>query len=336
MDLIYKTLFEIRLLHEFFFINESGNPIFNEANATDREIFLMNDYMNDHESINRDVSFDFPDEFKEMYNGFHLRIIPSYSGCKVFVRVNKITMPDNSIKYQPFTALPDDLNIFIAISKNNDLIDTYTNSRMIRSVQSLYFFSNDSVPDAKTFPFIVNDISGVKSGYIYEQGELVLDSSNNLIEYYYDNEGNLAENFINSKIKSFSNENDRMLLPLKFDYTFMNGNNPTQATFEVKDKSGNTVKSISVTSPQPISKTTLDFSYKPDEPDKLSLSGVFSFQVNANNGFSESSNIFFADAFYSTSNWGIVQIKTKTSNTDFDLISSDGFLNAGKIGRAHV
>src|SRR5579871_5107207 len=137
MSMIYKTLFEVKFLHEFFLVNESGNSVFDVANATDRETFLTSMFTSDHENIGRDISFDFPDEFKQTYRGYYLKLFTTYTGFKVAIQVNKVVMPDNSIQYQPFVSLPDDLNIFIIATKNNSLIDVYSNARISRSVPAL-------------------------------------------------------------------------------------------------------------------------------------------------------------------------------------------------------
>jgi hypothetical protein len=329
MDLIYKILFEVKLLHEFFLTDESGASIFNAANATGRETFLENAFMNDNDTINRDISFEFPDDLKDVYKGYHLKIIPSYSGCKVFVRVNKILAADNSVHYQPFIPLPDDLNIFIVAVKNNSLINTYSNSRISKSIPSIYLFSNDNIPDSKTFPYLVNNIAADKPGYEYEQGELVLNSANKVVEYYYDNSGALIKTneIAATGVQSFANENDRLLVPLKFNYTFI-GATVKQATFELKDGSGNTIKSISVNQSQPVTTTTLDFS---DKESVLNFPGIFSLQVSGDNNFSETNNVIFSNSLFSNNNWAVVHIKTKVSNADFNILTDDGFLKSQEI-----
>jgi len=320
--MIYKTLFEVKFLHEFFLVNESGNSVFDVANATDRETFLTSMFTSDHENIGRDISFDFPDEFKQTYRGYYLKLFTTYTGFKVAIQVNKVVMPDNSIQYQPFVSLPDDLNIFIIATKNNSLIDVYSNARISRSVPALYFFSNDNISDAKVFPFITSNISTEKTGYAYEQGELAIDSSNNLQEYYYDQAGALQTNAITNQVKSFVNENDRMLLPLIFDYTFAD-TTIKNATFNLKDTSGNSITSISINQSTPIVKTTLDFT---DKKDQLKMPAVFSLQVSGDNNFSETKNIVFSNSFYDTSSWAIINIKTKVTNADFNLLTDEGYL----------
>jgi hypothetical protein len=61
MDLIYKTLFEIKLEHEFFLTLEDGKNLFEEADPLNRIALLEQAYANDRESFNRDIKYDFPE-----------------------------------------------------------------------------------------------------------------------------------------------------------------------------------------------------------------------------------------------------------------------------------
>ncbi|HEY2720238.1 MAG TPA: hypothetical protein VGI82_00850, partial [Chitinophagaceae bacterium] len=228
---------------------------------------------------------------------------------------------DNTIKYRPFINLPNGLNIFIVAAKNNEFINNYTNSRISRPTSSIYFFSNENVPDKKTFPFLVNNIPAVKNDYIYEQGELASDSSKKTIQYYYDDAGK-PQSAPLSMVNPFVNENDRLVVPRRFDYTFIN-TTITEATFDLKDGSGSLVKSISLKQAQPIKKATLDFS---DKVKHSNASDIFSLQVSGNNNFSETNNITFSDSLYSKSNWAIITIKPRVSNSDFNILTDDGFL----------
>ena len=59
-SLIYKTLFEIKLMHEFYLTEKDGNTIFDLADQKDRINFLLNQYTIDRSSVNKDIEFKFP------------------------------------------------------------------------------------------------------------------------------------------------------------------------------------------------------------------------------------------------------------------------------------
>jgi hypothetical protein len=51
------------------------------------------------------------------YEGYHLKLLPAYSGFKVAIRVNQKKLRDDSLVYEPFTPLPDKLGIHILFLK---------------------------------------------------------------------------------------------------------------------------------------------------------------------------------------------------------------------------
>jgi hypothetical protein len=330
MELIYKTLCEIKLEHEYFLTKEDGSNLFSESDQLKRLAGLELAYEMDRESINRDIDFDFPDMLKEKYKEFGLKLLPSYSGCKVLIRVNKKTFPDNSLVFEPYFPLPEALDIFILFIKKSNLPDLYSNERIARSVPANYLFSSENIPDARVFPFLLNSISSFDSGLSYEQGELAIDNNNKLQEYFYDNGGNLQPREITTNVKTFANENDRLLVPGSFYYAVTGNNQVTQLDISLKDKSGNVVKNLSFNQAEPISKVLLNFS---DKAQQLQLSGtltlpdgIFSIQVQGNNGYSDKKNIVFGDLLYSIFHWGAAHIKPRVTNSLYSLIANDGWI----------
>ena len=123
MELIYKTLCEIKLEHEYFLTEEDGKNLFSESDPLKRLAQLELAFEKNRESMDRDIDFDFPDTLKESYKEYGLKLLPSYSGCKVLIRVNKKILPDNSLVFEPYFSLPGALDIFILFIKKNNLPD---------------------------------------------------------------------------------------------------------------------------------------------------------------------------------------------------------------------
>ena len=327
---VYKTLFEIKLEHEYFLTKEDGTNLFSEPDPANRKDLLEAAYQVEREAMHRDIDFQFPTELATTYNNYGLKVLPTYSGCRVAVRVNKQTLSDNSLVFEPFYALPDSLDIIILFVKKNIFPDLYTNEKIRRSIPSTYLFSNENINGSKVFPFLVNTISGFDSGYFYEQGELAIDSSNTLQETYYDNSGTLQLKPVNSGVQLFANENDRLLVPSVFNYYVINNSQVTQLNIDLKDQSSNVIKSFAFSRSEPISKIQLDFRDIIETiqlSEKISLpNGIYSLEVAGNNSYSETKRIVFSNSFYSIYNWGAAYIKVKSSNNAFDLIANDGFI----------
>ncbi len=327
MALIYKILFEVKLLHEYFFTDKNGDTIFMKPTQDARMNFLFDEFSGDRSSVNDDVSFEFPEDLSAQYKNFHLKIIPGYSGCKVAIRVNQKTLADNTLVYETFEPLPDNFDINILVSKKNNLIEEYSNSILYRPVSSMYFFTNETSLSPKTFPFLTNDISALDSGKAYQQGELASFGANDIREFYNDG---AADQWLQVTGNSFANENDQLLVPVKFFYSFEAGSNITDATFELRDKDSNVIKTISVHNADFIQKALLDFSGKTDLisiPQSFAYPDIiYSLIVSGSNGYAKTHSLIFNNNFYSRQNWGIINIRPKVTNAAFNLFGTDGYL----------
>jgi hypothetical protein len=332
MSLIYKTLFEVKLMHEYYLTNADGKSVFQLANQSDRISFLLNQFSTDRPSVNEDVGFNFPKEMESKFGNYYLKLLSTYSGFKVAIRVNQQLLADGTLVYQPFVTLPDDLNIYIHIDKKSGAFDRYTHSGIYSPVSSNYIFSNEDISGAKTFPFITSAISAFDASRPYTQGDIASYGVNDIRQYYKDTVGDQWEAIPGS---AFANENDRLLLPSRFYYSFPNLSNITNAVFVLKDKNDNTVKSISVNSSDFLSKTLLDFS---DVTDKILLPEtfqypdvIFTLEVNGSNGYSATHSLIFNDLLYKSDTWGLIIIKNKVTEPSLNLLGNDGFLIKRKL-----
>ena len=327
MSFIYKTLFEVKLIHEYFFTDINGDTIFAQPNQSDRLNLLLNEYSGDRQSINEDLLFEFPGDLLPVYKDYEIKLIPSYSGFKIAMRVNQKFLADNTLVYEALHTLPDNFDINILISKKNNLIESYTNSPLSRPVASMYFFTNETTLSPKTFPFLTSDISAFDSSRIYQQGELASFGANDIREFYKDD---IGDQWFPVAGSSFASENDQLLAPLKFYYSFDAGSSITDAEFVLKDKDGNSLKTITAHNNDFIQKVLLDFS---DLENVISIPGsfqypdiIFSLNVSASNGLLKTHSIVFSDQFYGRGNWGLINIRPAVTNASFNLLGIDGFL----------
>ena len=332
MPLLYKTLFEVKLMHEFFLTGKDGKTVFTLSNQTDRINFLLDQYAQDRPAINAGLKFEFPPDLETKYNSYYLKLLSTYSGFKIAVRVNQNILPDNSLVYEPLVPLPDDFNIYVQLTKKSNIIESYTHSGINNPFPSVYIFSNENISGSKTFPFLTNDISAFDPGHSYTQGDLASYGVNDIREYYKDAVGDQWETIAGN---AFANGNDRLLVPLKFYYSFINTTNMANAAFVLKDKNGNSIKTITVKNEDFIQKTLIDFS---DVADVISMPEsflyhdiIFSLEVSGSNGYLKSHNLIFSDVLFSRENWGLINIKTKATNSSFNLLANDGFLIKRKI-----
>src|SRR5678810_911066 len=113
MAINYKTLFEVKLLHEFYLTKKDGTTVFSVSDQPNRLKFLLDEYTVGRESINADISFEFPARTTQVYDAHQLKLLPTYSGFRVLARVDVIRLSDNSIVYRPVVPIEEDLSINI-------------------------------------------------------------------------------------------------------------------------------------------------------------------------------------------------------------------------------
>jgi len=327
MAIIYKTLFEVKLLHEFYLTRKDGNTIFALPDQPARLKFLLDEYTRGRRSINDDISFEFPQNTISVYDAHQLKILPTYSGCRVVARVDAIRLSDKSVVYKPVVPISDDLSINILLAKRNRAIEGYTNARLNNPLPAVYYFSNENVQAVKVFPFLTNTITSFNFNYTYEQGELVAFGPDDIRGFYQDSTGDQWNSFSGS---AYANEGDRLLLPLKFYYSLGGTSGITDIDFTLKDKNDAVVKSISLHEENEMEKAFLDFSDKSDVltlPETgFSSDSVFSLEVSGSNGFLRNHSAIFSNLFYSKDIWAMVGIKPTPSATDFHLFSTEGYL----------
>ena len=327
MTYIYKTLFEIKLMHEFFLTNQQGQTPFELTDQQQRLAFVIQSFTDDLVSVNEELEYDFPESLKSTYENYGLKLITSYSGCKVAIQVNQTIGEDQSLKYQPTEDLPPNFSVVVLLSRKNNSIDRYTNSRLGSAVPFTYFFSNEALPDAKTAPFLTAAIPDFNDETNYEQGELALFNGTDIREYYNDGTTDQWESVTGT---GFASEADRILARSGFNYSFPATASVTEASFVLKNFSGETVKTITVNQSDALQKVNLNFSGLPDflsgapaDPLKNSL---YTLEVTGNNSYSKKYNLLFGDNILEADTWGAISMKPIPEDDAFRLIAPDGFL----------
>jgi hypothetical protein len=243
------------------------------------------------------------------------------------VRVLARTLADQSLVFEPaVTFLPNE-DIFILIKRKTQAYDTYTNSRIRRSLPAVYLFCNADLPNAKSYPFLTNNVPVQDISFAYEQGELSL--SGIKIQEYYRSAG--ADLWRDVSGAAFANESDRLLLPLAFQYSFPNTSNLTQVSFTLTDILGNEVTAIDKSDAGGLKQSVgLDFSAKVKAiaPDRLSAlsDAVYTLKARGNNGFTATHTVVFSNDLTSTKPWGVIALRPNVTNNSFNLLAGDGFL----------
>jgi hypothetical protein len=336
MGTIYKILFEVKLLHEYYFTNATGESIFDLNVQADRINFLREKYISNRQSINSDIAYSIPTAFENLYRNHRVKLLTSYSGFKIAIEVKAIKMPDGTTTYLPKFPLPDYVNIAVLLLRKNNLSDSFTNKNFNSPLNGKYYFTNENLSGIKSFPYLTTDINLFDPAINYEQGALVKFATNDYRSFYRD-DSNIV-NWLSFTGKGFANENDRMLVNTNFSYTFPAGANVTVATLTLKDANGSTIKNkegnvisvFNVSDPAGLSKINLAI----DPASVLTIPNIianekcqYTLEVNGNNGYGKIHSLFFMSAeIEAMESIGVINIQPKVTNAAFNLLDNNGKL----------
>ena len=326
MGLIYKTLFEVKLLHEFYLTEPKGEGIFDFDLPEDRLAFLRERFELNRVTVNNNLTYHIPDAIQEILKGNRIRLTPSYSGFKIMIEVNEKILVDGTRAYMPKIKLPENFAIITGLVKKNNGAEAFSNARLARRVPSIYYFTNDSINSLKQFPSLASSIAAVDPLSVYQLGELASFGTNDIRQFT----GLTSDPWQPIRNIGYVNENDRLLVPIKFRYRFAAVDKVKEAVFVLKNKNGDIIKVIESKDHNPLDQVFLDFTH----PDLFSFpletsheKNLYELEVTGDNGFNLKHQLLFADTDLNTGNyWGFVHILSRVPNNAFNIIDNDGLL----------
>lgn len=338
MNLLYKILFEVKILHEYYLTDPQGGSIFDAGTQAARLQYLAQRFDSDFAPVNEDLIFSLPAAQQALFRNYRMVLIPSYSGCLVAIAVNASQLADGTTVYTPVLSLPNDLNIVIAINEARDFIDAITNARMSKPMQTAFYFSNEQVFSPKVSPFLSSPVSAEASGYSYEQGELASFGPNDVRAYYYyitdwtTTPPTGGDVWLKLSQPNFANELDRLVPSLRFFYRFLPTDNVSNAVFELTDSNGQIINTKTVHYPQPLDKVLLDYSALSGPGGLQTLPTadagaglLYTLNITGDNGYSRQVSLIFCEQ-QAAGPWGWIQIKNTVSNPAFNLLDTNGRL----------
>ena len=332
MKLLYKILFEVKILHEYYLTNPDQTSVFQDPKQADRLAWLSNRFAKEQPVLSEDVQFQLPSCMARLFKNQKMILLNSYSGFQVAIQVNEVPQSGGSVAYAPAVPLPADCNMVILMKQQVGQFGLLTNGRMQRPVPSLYYFSNEKLTSAKTAPVLSTAISAQSSSYTYEQGELS-DNGSAICSCYYTG---TTPNFPPVAGTGFANENDRIIVGPEFEYTFAASDGVTTAQFTLKDAGGNTIRTLPAIGQGLLDAVELDFSdlLYASPPGLVTLPKakasdtlLYTLEVTGNNGYASTlSLIFYDNPAELRSVWALIQIQASVSNPEFNLLDTNGYL----------
>lgn len=325
---IYKRLADVKILNEFYLLTSDETSFFGIADPARRAQFLEDRLLNGQYNLLRDIVIEPTEKSRQVMQAYRIKLVPLNSGFMLGLEVNEAPQADGSLEYTPFIPVEEPLRLAFAIRLQNPLFLSFSAIPLRTTAPALYFFSNDEERGAHDFPSLSLPPPDFVPGRGYEMGELAV-INGQLREAIRRTLSSAPANWRAVAGSGYANENDRVLLPRRFTYSFAAGN-VTAAEFVLKDGAGEEVKTINFTSAAPLSRVALDFVFKTpanaDDPPEPIASGAYLLEVAGNNNYSDSKTVILDDQQYGRDYLGVVEIKIDRGSGPDALLRDNGSL----------
>jgi len=316
-------------MHEYYLTEGKGETVFDSPTQQLRLDFLLKQFLKAVPDIGNDILFVFPKQVESIYKGYHLRVIRTYSGFKLFVGCRKIILSDGSAAFEPIISLPDDLEIIITLQQRTSL-DRFSQRSLLKPFRGGWYFSNDTVTANRTFPFLSAPVAARDNSIVYDQGDIA-DTGGGAISVFLNN--GAIDPWKPISGSGYSSSEDQLLVPYQFTYRFTQADQMLDALFILKDSNGIEVKRKVQSATAPFTAVFLNFtpdinSFLRTTPEfRVTPESIYTLEVSGTNGYLKVFRLLFSETlFRSGQNIGLVNIQPRVANVDYHLIHPDGHL----------
>ena len=322
---MFRTLFEVRVYHEFYLTKRDGDVIFNHSSVDEVNDFLEEKLNENCPSITNDLSFIIPAPQQSLFSSSRMKLVNTYAGFKVLIDVSETPLDLNVTGFKPRQPWPLDIPIPIAVIQKNPTISIISNSRAVPVLPSAYYFTNAELSGTKTYPYLSQQAPRQSILTVFEQGEIASDNSNALFAYFVDKTA--SDQWQPLGFNWAVTEADRILLPLQFTYTLLNEKVTGFTTFNLLDRNGVSLYSFQ----QPVNATRQKVLLNFSAVTGLKTSEMYQLEVVRENSPATIHPVRFADAALVTGNlWGVFQLLPTVSDSAFSLMDDQGLLKMRK------
>lgn len=321
--IIYKRLFEIRILNDYYLTAKNTSFFSSILSDNDREKIIESKLSSGNLNISKDLDISIHDQFDNILRNQRIKIAKTPLGIMAAIEVEKSELVDGTIVYKPVIPLTSDIKLIFTVKQKNDRFSNFTIGRIKPRFPSTYLFDNLNLDGTKGFPSLSLPIEPFDNQITYETGELA-DITGVLKEALIENNSSAASNWRIVDGNGFASERDRQLLPRKFTYNFSHISGVTSATVVLSDEDANVLKTINITSPDSFSSVFLDF--EKDDSDNEIVFGNYQISVTDGASYTDSKKVYFNDVLYNSYTYAILEITPVTTDPQFLLVSPDGFL----------
>lgn len=327
-SIIYKRLVEVRILNEYYLFDSAQQSIFEMTGAGQQEKFLDDRVFSGQYDVSRDLAIKPTEKCQRKLRNFRIRLIPTKLGFFLGMEVKKVSQPDGSLEYQPFIPVTDELTLQFMVEIRNPLFRNFSGFPNRPTVPAQYYFTNVKSNDTRTFPNLPLPISDFESGKTYEMGALSV-INGQIREALLDTTSNSTNIWRSIAGAGYVSENDQILLPKKFTYTFAEAPQAMPLKFVLKSSNGDQIKEIPFDKPDGRKAFQLDFSFLLDGPSSSRNElpdGAYILEVLGNGNLLTSRQVYLSNLLYRRQNLGVVELKINRAAGPYRLLKDQGTL----------
>jgi len=340
-DIVFKRLFEVQILHDYFLTETDGSSFFGK-NKAEKSAQIQEKLIHGLYDIRKYFSIRPTDKTKRRLSEYKILWFPTALGFLVGMEVS-VENQAGAVFYKPKIEIDPDLRLSFSVQPKLPFFEAITSLSFQPALPSKFYFTNkdkeefdeNAVPNYTSLS-LAKKVRVHQPGSQYEMGNLV-DFAGTVKEALQKTDGNTAAHWENAEDKRFITEADRLLLPRRFAYTLKKEDGITDLTAKLEDPLGNEVKTLNLSSADPLVNPVLRFE-KVDDTDENSAEiakGDYKLKITVGGTPEITYEVLLDDDLYSADGKGIVDIRADELDSPFSLLDAAGFLKT-RIDAANV
>ncbi len=326
IHIVWKYLFEVQLLHEYYLSGNLEDDFFALPDAQ-RAARLRNMLQNRTYNIWHDLDIVPTEETEKILKRYQLRFIKTRSGFFIGIQVKPVE--PGITEFLPFIPITQPLELNFRICLINRSFSTITNMKQRKILPAIFHFNNYSETENRQVPVLSVPVTGFIEGRYYEMGEMALFYNEIKQAIIPTTNGNM-ENWKIVSSAGHVNEGDRCILPHTFTCSVPESQAITKLDFSLKSLTGETLKSYSFSETDPITRIYLDFSTSESDSTGSLKDGFYDLEMIINDSLRQVKRILISSKLFNKCCLGIISINTGIEASLFKIFKTNGTLDYTK------
>ncbi len=329
---VFKRLFEVQILHDYFLTTIDGTSFFDKNKADKLDLISKKLQLGSYNILD---FFEIEPQgvTKKVLNDYKLVTAQTPLGFVVGIEVDVVSESGETL-FRPRLKFKTNLNLTFSLRPKASFFKSITNISLRPPLPLKYYFTNkdkkefeeNSSPPYKSLP-ISDKVGRFQKNKGYEMGALAnfRGKIKEALQYTLVSNVKFWEEIDD---KSFVNDADRTLLPHRFTYQVKKPEDITEIKFVLADKSGNEIKVINKTGEEAKRNINIDFTRvdENDEDSAVIASGFYNLKINVNDTSDVKYSVYLNDELYNNDDFATIDIRFDEENSPFSLLDSEGFL----------